>query len=98
MTLIFYIVTDFYGSLMLVASSIMKTKKQLSLKLLLINLVGGGCLFLAPISPIFFYGGLSILLCAAILNGLSLNGRVNWRHLVVRCLFSLLLLYWHSKL
>ncbi|WP_265457493.1 hypothetical protein [Enterococcus sp. HY326] len=98
MTLIFYIVTDLYGSLMLVASSIMKSKEQLSLRLLLINLVGGSCLFLAPISLIFFYGGLIALLCAAILNGLSLNGRVNWRHFAVRCLFSLLLLYWHSKL
>lgn len=91
MTLFFTIIIFLYA--MTMAISALLTYRELPIITLLINLLGSLCLLFSYQNIAMLFGGLSWLLVAALLNGLALNQKVNWRHFTIRLLFSITLLF-----
>lgn len=92
MNVLFYILLYLYGTIMGVSSFLLFKDATLPLWIMGINLIGSITLFLTPISKYFFYTGIVLIIMAAIINGFWLNGFPNPKHLLIRFIFSLIMI------
>lgn len=93
MNILFYLLIYLYGVGMGGSSIALFTSGTLPFWALIINCIGPITLFLTPKSKIFFYVGLLLIIITSIINGFLLNGFPNPIHLLIRLLFSLLMIF-----
>lgn len=92
MHILFYTLLYVYAFFMGVSATILKQKKVFSFNLMIINVLSAATLSLTPFSISFFFLGISLLFLCSIVNGFFLNGFPNYKHLLIRFIFSLILL------
>ncbi|EKT8876236.1 hypothetical protein CJ755_003096 [Listeria monocytogenes] len=93
MKFIFYCLVYVYGIAMGGSSIALFKENTISLWLTIFNILGSLLLFLTPLSKIFLYSGLLLLIIVAIVNGFILNGFPNWKHLLVRFILSISIIF-----
>lgn len=98
MKIIFYILLYAYGIAIGGSSIALFKENTIPLWLTIFNILDSLILFLTPLSKIFLYSGLFLLMIVAIINGFILNGFPNWQHLLVRIIFSIFIIWLYRYL
>jgi len=98
MKIIFYFLLYIYGIAMGGSSIALFKENTIPLWLTIFNVVGSLTLFLTPLSKIFLYSGLLLLMIVAIMNGFILNGFPNWQHLLARFILSAFIIFLYHYL
>lgn len=98
MKLLVYIFVYLYGMSMGGTALLMLKEASFPNQIVLLNVISALLIFLSPVSSIFFYGGVVMLLVSAMMNGVVLNGQPNGLHFLIRVCLSVVLVYFYRKI